>query len=99
LPSGEAAAPEYRERERRPGRHRRRARARGTVSRGRSGGRAETPAADVSGAPRGGARADRGRAQGARGSGSTGRGKACTGTEGQVAEEHGIAGAATAGGG
>src|SRR6266550_1774623 len=88
-----------RERERRPHRHRRRARARRVVPRGRSGGRAQTRSSDVSCAPGGGARADRGRAQGARGGGSTGRGQARTGTEGQVAEEHGVPGPAAAGDG
>src|SRR2546429_114333 len=87
------------ERKRRPHRHRRRARARRAVPRRRRGGRAQARATDLSRAPRGGARADAGRAQSARGGGSAGGGQTGAGPEGQVAEEHGLPGAAAPGGG
>src|SRR5437870_4533583 len=87
------------ERERRPRRHRRGTRTRRAVPRRRRGGRAQARATDLSRAPRGGARADAGRAQSARGGGSAGGGQTGAGPEGQVAEEHGLPGAAAPGGG
>src|SRR3989454_3281625 len=85
------------ERKRRPHRHRRGTRTRRAVPRRRRGGRAQARATDLSRAPRGGARADAGRAQSARGGGSAGGGQTGAGPEGQVAEEHGLPGAAAPG--